>query len=176
MISELRGAANLLEPAQALGQRVGESGRLVRFRARRVGQQQPRFQVGEPGGHHQVIGGELEPQFARRLDEGEILVGELEDRNSRQVDLLAARKLKQQVERPLEPVDIDVERRFARATVELEVVALRQRRPTRIASLAMRTTMALAWGRSATLFAPPVHSGSARLTTFINVNNGIAAR
>ena len=55
-------------------------------------QQQARFEVGEPRRHHQIVGGELEPQRARLLDEGEILVGERQDRDLRQVDLLLARE------------------------------------------------------------------------------------
>ena len=75
-------------------------------------QQQPRFQVGEPRRHHQVIGGEFEPHFARRLDEGEVLVGKRENGNLGEIDLLLARQRQQQIERAFEALDIDDQRRL----------------------------------------------------------------
>ena len=88
-------------------------------------QQQARFEVGEPRRHHQIIGGELEPQLARRLDEGEILVGERQDRNLGEVDLLLARQRQQQIERAFEALDVDDQRRLvgARAPVARVVVS-----------------------------------------------------
>ena len=75
-------------------------------------QQQARFQVGEPRRHHQIVGGELEPHLARLLDEGEILVGQRQDGDLREVDLLLARERQQQIERALEALDVDDQRRL----------------------------------------------------------------
>ena len=86
---------------------------LVRRRPllRRVGrQQQPRLQEREPGRHHQVVGRELDPQPLRRLDEAEVLLGEPQDRDPPEVDLLAARQRQQEVERSLEAVEVDDQR------------------------------------------------------------------
>ena len=57
-----------------------------------LGQQQARFEIGEPRRHHQIVGGELEPHAARFLDEDEILVGQRQDGDLREVDLLLARE------------------------------------------------------------------------------------
>jgi hypothetical protein len=84
----------------------------------RLGQEQARLQVGEPGGHDQIIGGELEAQAAGSLDEGEILLGERQDRDAGDVDLLARASVEQQIERPLEAVDVDDQRRLGVAAVE----------------------------------------------------------
>ena len=70
-------------------------------------QQQPRFQVSEPRRHDEVVGGELDPQPARRLDESEVLLGERQDRDLCEIDLLVARKLEQKVERTFEAGDVD---------------------------------------------------------------------
>ncbi len=50
--------------------------------------------------------------------EGEILLGQSEDGNARQVDFLTARELQEQVERSLEAIDIDDERGFALAPID----------------------------------------------------------
>ena len=133
---QLGRASDLLEPAQASRERVREPRRVLRLRLRRNGEQEPRFQVGEPCGHDEIIGGELEPQFARGLDEGEILVGEFEDRNAHEIDLLAARELQQQVERTFEAVDIDLERGLSSRAVDFEIILVRGRasHPNRLCS------------------------------------------
>ena len=121
---------------QASRERVREPSRVLRLRLRRNGEQEPRFQVGEPCGHDEVIGGELEPQFARGLDESEILVGEFEDRNADEIDLLAARELQQQVERTFEAVEIDLERGLTGPAVGFEIILERGRasHPNRLSS------------------------------------------
>ncbi len=60
----------------------------------------------------------------RFLDEGEVLLGERQHRNARQVDLLAAGELEQEVERPLEAVEIDREGGLALGPVDLKLVIL----------------------------------------------------
>ena len=71
-----------------------------------------RLEVGEPGGHDEIVGGEFEPDAcARGLDEDEILLGERQDGDAGEIDLLGARKVQQQVERPFEAGDVDDQRR-----------------------------------------------------------------
>ena len=77
------------------------------------GQQQPRFQEREPRRHHQIVGGKLEPDFSGRLDEDEILIGQRQDGNLGEIDLLLPRQRQQQVERALIALDIDDQRRLA---------------------------------------------------------------
>ena len=77
---------------------------------RRFRQQQARLEIGEPRRHHEIVGGKFEPQLARLLDEGEILVGERQDRDLREIDLLLARERQQQIERAFEALDIDDQR------------------------------------------------------------------
>ncbi len=98
-------------------QPVGERGRHL-FRARPVGrgglgQQQPRFQVGKPGRHHEIIGREFEADFSRRFDELQILVGQRQNRNLGEIDLLLPRQREQQIERALIALDVDDQRRLA---------------------------------------------------------------
>ena len=85
-------------------------------------QEQPRFQVSEPRRHDEVVGGELDPQPARRLDEGEVLLGERQDRDLCEIDLLVARKLEQKVERTFEAGDIDDEALVGADDRRLEIV------------------------------------------------------
>ena len=100
-----------LEPLQLMGQRRGQLGAARLVRRLRLGQQQARLEVGEPRRHDEIVGGDLEPQLARRRDEGEVLVGELQDRDLGEVDLLLARQREQHVDRPLIAVEIDDELR-----------------------------------------------------------------
>ena len=97
------------------------------------GQQEARFEKGEPGGHHQIIGGELQPHLAGGFDEGEILLGQRQNGNAREINLLAAGKLQQEVERPLESVNVDEEGfLFAvRSVFQLERQLLRHHHPSR---------------------------------------------
>src|SRR5262249_59423819 len=100
----------------------------------RVGfrQQQPRFQIGEPCRHHQIISRELESELARLLDESEILVGQRQDRDFGEVDFLLAREREQKIERALESLDVDYERRFLarplghKIALQLDVVGIHE--------------------------------------------------
>ena len=109
--------AERLQPLQPPGERVGHvlGGRPVG--RRRLRQQQPRFQIGEPRRHHQIVGGKLEPQLARLLDEDEILLGQRQDRDLGEIDLLLAGERQQQVERALEALDVDQQRRLVGAAL-----------------------------------------------------------
>ena len=80
---------------------------------RRLGQQQAGFQIRQPSRHHEIIGRDFEAQLPRCRDEREILLGERQDRDLGQVDLLLAREAQQQIDRPLEPVEIENQRRLA---------------------------------------------------------------
>src|SRR5918993_793406 len=118
-----RGLADRLEPAQA--PREG-SGKISRARLVALGglrKQQARFQVGEPGRHDEVVGGELEAQLASFIDEDEVLLGQRQNRDAVEVDLLPARKLEEEIERAFEAVDIDMQGRLAgRALGKLQIL------------------------------------------------------
>ena len=107
------GLADRLQPAQPVGERGRHLLGARTFGRRRLRQQQPRFQKGEPGRHHEIVGGELQPDLSRRLDEPQILVGQRQDRNFGQVDLLLPRQREQQVERAFIALDVDDQRRLA---------------------------------------------------------------
>ena len=113
----LRGAADRVQPPQAPGQRLGQLLAARLAVTRRLRQQQPRLQVGEPGRGDQVVGGDLELEVARLLDIGEVLLRQRQDRDLRQIDLLLPGERQQEVDRPLEAFEVDDEagrRRLAR--------------------------------------------------------------
>src|SRR5262249_36826812 len=93
---------------QAVAQRRRQLGgaRLV-FRGGRLGQQQARFQIGQPCRPHQVVGGDLPPHPPLRGDKGKVLVGKGEDRNPRPIDLLLARQGQQEVDRSFVAVEVE---------------------------------------------------------------------
>ncbi len=109
----VRRFANGLQPAQPVGQRGRHFLGAGSVRRGRLGQQQPRFQERQPRRHHQIIGGKLEANFPGRLDEDEVLVGQRQNGNLGQIDLLLPRQRQQQVERTLIALDIDHQRRLA---------------------------------------------------------------
>ena len=109
----VRGFANGLEPAQPVGQRGRHFLGARPVRRRRFRQQQPRFEERQPRRHHQIVGGKLKADFSRRLDEHQILVGQRQDRNLGEIDLLLPRQRQQQVERAFIALDIDDQRRLA---------------------------------------------------------------
>ena len=92
---------------ETAGERVGVDLVLVLLLGR---QQQFRFQEGEPGGHQEIVGGEVDLLFLRLADPDEILVGQFEDRDLHQVDLVAPGEVQQHVQRALVTVEIDRER------------------------------------------------------------------
>jgi hypothetical protein len=81
-----------LKPAQPVGERGRHFLGARSVRRRRFGQQQPRFQECKPGGHHQIVGRKLEADLSRRLDKAQILVGQRQDRNLGEIDLLLPRQ------------------------------------------------------------------------------------
>ena len=109
----VRRFANGLKPAQPVGQRGRHFLGAGTVRRGGLGQQQPRFQEREPCRHHQIIGGKLEANFAGRLDEDEVLIGQRQNGNLGQIDLLLPRQRQQQIERTLIALDIDDQRWLA---------------------------------------------------------------
>ena len=75
------GLADGLQPAQPVGERGRHLLGARSVRGRRFGQQQARFQERQPRRHHQIVGGKLQPDLPRRLDEHQILVGQRQNRN-----------------------------------------------------------------------------------------------
>jgi hypothetical protein len=88
-------------------------GKISRWNCGRFGQQQARLQERQPGRHDEIIGGEFEANFSRGLDENQILIGQRQDRNLGEIDLLLPRQRQQQIERALIALDIDDQRRLA---------------------------------------------------------------
>src|SRR5262247_1377207 len=108
----LRHGAKSLEPLQAQGERVRHVLRRRPFGFFGFGQQQPRFEVGEPRRHDEIVGGKLEAELPRLLDEGEILVGERQDGDLCEIHLLVPRQRQQQIEWALKAFDVDNQRRL----------------------------------------------------------------
>ncbi|MNX96116.1 hypothetical protein D3C86_1284180 [compost metagenome] len=65
------------------------------------------FEEGEPCRHHEIIGRQFDAHAARAFHELQILFGERQHRNARQIDLLRARKMQEKIERAFETRDID---------------------------------------------------------------------
>ena len=103
-----------LEAAQLPLQRVGHLLARRLLAGRRLGQQQARLQVGEPGRHDEIVGGEFEPQAAGLRHVRQILVDQGHHRDAAQIDLLVARQAQQQVERAFEAFEIDDQLALAR--------------------------------------------------------------
>ena len=78
--------------------------------SRRSRQQQARFDLGEDRGHHQVFGGELEPELMHHLDVIDVLARDLGDRDVEDVEVLPADQIEQQIERAFERFENDLER------------------------------------------------------------------
>ncbi len=87
---------------------------------RRLRQQKARFQISEPRRHHQVVGGNLEAERALSRDERQILVGQRQDRDLAEIDLLLARQRQQQIDRPLIAVELEDQLLWARRCLRLD--------------------------------------------------------
>ena len=81
----------------------------TRILLRILGQQQAGFEIGEPCRHHEIVGRDLELQRSGVDDIIGVLVDQLQDRNLREIDLLGAREIEQQVERAFPPVQVQVQ-------------------------------------------------------------------
>jgi hypothetical protein len=73
-------------------------------------QEEFRFEKGQPGRHHKIVGRQVEALFPRRLHEQQILVGQVEDGDLRKIDLALARQGEEQVKRSPESIKVDDER------------------------------------------------------------------
>jgi hypothetical protein len=73
-------------------------------------QQHARLDLGQDRGHHQVFGGELEAHLVHGLDVVDVLPGDLGDGDVEDVQVLAADQVQQQVQRPFEGVEDDLQR------------------------------------------------------------------
>ena len=85
----------------------GEIGCGFILRARRHGDEHARLEIGEPGGHHQIVGGHFNAHFPRLVDVGQILFGKRQNGNLREVNLVVAGELEKQIERAFKAADID---------------------------------------------------------------------
>ena len=83
------------------------------------GKQQLRLEEGKPRRHDEIIGGDLQSEAARLGDEVEILLGERENGDPGEVDLLGAGERKEKIEGPLEALDIDDQRLTGRHVLAL---------------------------------------------------------
>ena len=94
-------------PAQAGGHLVGGGFAIGALFLR---QDQAGFQIGQPGRHHQIIGGQFQIELLGAFDEFQILIGQLEDRDLGDVDLLVAGQGQQQVQRTFKAIHLHQQR------------------------------------------------------------------
>lgn len=71
------------------------------------GQQEPRFQIGKPSGHHQIVRSQFQALRTRLLDELRILIDQGHDRDMFKIDFLRARHGQQQIDWSLKTIDVD---------------------------------------------------------------------
>ena len=83
-----------LEPAHEIGARI----RLVLLDRGRAGKQQPRLDLGQGRGHHEILPGELEAQLPHELHVFHILPGDLRNGNVQDVEVLTADEIEEEVE------------------------------------------------------------------------------
>ena len=108
LLQRRRRAPQRLQPAQPLAQILGHGlgvGQLALGRR----QQELRLEVGEPGRHHEIFGRDLQLAGLHAVQIGQELLGQRQDRDLGEIDLVGAGEVQQQVERPLEPVQVDDE-------------------------------------------------------------------
>ena len=117
----LGGGANGFEAPQTGGERSGEVGGGGLRTLGRLGQQKPGLQIGQPGGHDEVIGGQFQAHAAGDVNEFKILINQSEDGDLLQIHLLAAGELQQKIERPFKPIDIDEESRLGFRLLDLRL-------------------------------------------------------
>ena len=100
------------------------------------GKKQTGLQKREPCGHDQVIRGKLETQLSRGLDEEQILLGQRQDGDARQIHPLPSSEFQQQIKRTFETVEIHRKRRLASGliTVEIDTKCVRFQRITSAAA------------------------------------------
>jgi hypothetical protein len=89
---------------------AGLQGDLVQLGVVLARQQARRLQLDQGGGHHQELGRRVEVDRVQVAQDGQVLVGDLRDRDVVDVDLVPRDELQQEVEGPLEGADGDVVR------------------------------------------------------------------
>jgi hypothetical protein len=105
-------APDRLQSAKPFGKRGGQifgCGLLILGGLRK---KKARLEVGEPGGHDEIVGGKLKPDLASSFDKFEILFSQMQNGNLRQINLLTAGEFEQQVERAFETVHVNKKRRL----------------------------------------------------------------
>lgn len=102
------GTAHGFEALEAELQHGGQHFARRFFIAGRLGHHEAAFEIGKPGGHDEIIGSDLDALLADGLDEFEILLGQGQHGNGRQIDLLTAGEIEQQIERAFIAIDIDI--------------------------------------------------------------------
>jgi len=73
-------------------------------------QQHARLDLRQHGRHHQILGRQFQAQLAHHLDIFHVLGGDLRQRNVENVEVLPLDEVEQQVQRPLEGVEKDLQR------------------------------------------------------------------
>jgi hypothetical protein len=76
-----------------------------------LGQHQARLQLQQRGDQHQELGGRLEVELPRSLEVLDVGQHHLGEVDLEQVDLLPQHQRQEQVERPVEDLQVEVERR-----------------------------------------------------------------
>ena len=109
LVQQFRGGLELLVLEQPPHQRVARILFLALDAGGRLGarQQHLRLDVDERRGHHQEFARDVEVQLLHQLDRVEVLLRDERDRDVVDVDLVLPDEVQQQVERPLEVVELD---------------------------------------------------------------------
>ena len=110
LLQRLVGAPHGVELGEAESEAGGEGfGRFLLPSPLGPGQQQPRLEVGEPGGHQKIVSGDHQVAILGGADEGEVLVGEAGDRNLQQIDPLRPSELEKDIQRAFPDLQVDDE-------------------------------------------------------------------
>ncbi len=89
---------------------------------RRLGQQQARLDLDQHRGHQQILGREFQLRAPHHLDVAQVLPRQFRHRNVENVDVLPADEIEQQVQRPFERIEENLERVRRNVQVERQVV------------------------------------------------------
>ena len=106
------GGAHAFKRCQPIRQRFGQRFGVFAFHLFRR-DQQARFQPGEPGGHHQPIGGQFQADTARAFNDRQILLNQSDDGDLGQVHLLRPGEFQQQIKRAFIAIKLQLEGGFA---------------------------------------------------------------
>ena len=84
--------------------------RFILLHRGRTGQQQPRLDLGQGRGHHEVFPGQLEPKLTHELHVLDVLPRDLREGNVQDVEIPAADEVEKEVERSFERLDEHLQR------------------------------------------------------------------